>query len=284
VFRQGVLAAVVLLAGCGRVFGLDAPALATDAAAVADAPPADVPSIDAGMYRASAVRFSGATYLSYGALAGVADSPRGTLSVWLRFIGNDNHQQLITAAELGVGSFGGIGGIARQANNHVEVALLSCTGVTRFDMTSMHTYTAASGWIHVLASWDGERGRAQLYINDVDDRTPGSTINNGPICYAAPSWGVGGVTAPSLDADVADLFVSLDTSLDLDSPTNRRLFISQSRKPVDLGLRCSKPLSGVVPTLCFTGTPATWATNLGTGGGFSVDGQSLVAAPDSPSD
>jgi hypothetical protein len=284
VFRQGVLAAVVLLAGCGQVFGLDAPALASDAAGGADAPPADVPPIDAAAYRASAVRFTDATYLSYGALAGVSDSPRGMLSVWLRFNGNDGRQQLITAAELGVGSFGGIGGIARQASNHLEIALLSCTGVTRFDMTSMHTYTAASGWIHVLASWDGERGRAQLYINDVDDRTPGSTINNGPICYAAPSWGVGGVSSATLDADVADLFVTLGTSLDLDSPTNRRLFISQTRKPVDLGLRCSAPLSGVVPTLCFTGPPATWATNLGTGEGFSVEGHPLAAAPDSPSD
>ena len=263
------------------MFGLDAPVLATDAQA--DAPPPDDASIDAATYRASAVRFTGATYLSYGALAGVVDSPRGMLSVWLRFNGNDNHQQLITAAELGVGNFGGIGGIARQANNHIEIALLSCAGVTRIDMTSTHTYTTTSGWIHVLASWDGERGRAQLYIDDVDDRAPAPTINNGQICYAAPAWGVGGVSSASLDADVADLFVTLDTSLDLDSPTNRRLFISPTGKPVDLGLRCSTPLTGVVPTLCFTGAPATWATNLGTGSGFSVEGQPLAAAPDGPS-
>ena len=102
------------------MFGLDAPALATDAQA--DAPSPDDASIDAATYRASAVRFTGATYLSYGALAGVVDSPRGMLSVWLRFNGNDNHQQLITAAELGVGNFGGIGGIARQASNRLEIA------------------------------------------------------------------------------------------------------------------------------------------------------------------
>lgn len=280
---MGVLAVAVLLAGCRAMFGLDAPALATDAAAEADASPADAASIDGAAYRASAVRFTTKTYLSYGALSGVADSPRGMLSVWLRFNGNDNQQQLITAAELGVGNFGGIGGIARQATNHFEIALLSCAGAMRVDMTSTHTYTAASGWIHVLASWDVERGRAQLYINDVDDRAAMTTINNGQICYAVPAWGVGGVSSATLDADVADMFVSLDTSLDLDSPTNRRLFISQSRKPVDLGLRCSTPLSGVVPTLCFTGAPATWATNLGTGAGFSVEGQPLGAAPDGPS-
>jgi hypothetical protein len=284
VFRQGVFAVVVLLAGCRMVLGLDTPALATDAAPEADGSPADAASIDAAPYRASAVRFAGATYLSYGALAGVADSPRGMLSVWLRFNGNDNHQQLITAAELGVGNFGGIGGIARQATNHIEIALLSCAGATRVDMTSTHAYTASSGWIHVLVSWDDERGRAQLYINDADDRASMTTINPGQICYAAPAWGVGGVSSATLDADVADLFVTLDTSLDLDSPTNRRLFISPTGKPVDLGLRCSRPLSGVVPTLCFTGTATTWATNLGTGAGFSVEGQPLTAAPDSPSD
>jgi hypothetical protein len=275
---KGVLA-VVVLGGCRAVFGLDAPALATDAAA--DAAPIDV-APDAASYQASAVRFGGATYLSYGRLSGVADSPRGTLSVWLRFNGNDNHQQLITAAELGVGSFGGIGGIARQDSNRFEVALLSCAGAMLVDMTSTHPYTSTSGWIHVLASWDVTRGRAQLYINDIDDRAATPTINNGQICYAVPAWGVGGVTAPALAADVADLFVTLDTSLDLDSPTNRRLFISQTHKPVDLGLRCSTPLAGVVPTLCFTGAPATWATNKGTGAGFSVEGQPLGVAPDGP--
>jgi hypothetical protein len=90
------------------------------------------------------------------------------------------------------------------------------------------------------------------------------------------------VTAATLDADMADAFVSLDTSLDLDSPTNRRLFISATGKPVDLGTRCQTPLAGVVPTMCFTGAPATWATNKGTGAGFSTQGPALAVAPDAP--
>jgi hypothetical protein len=273
---------VALLGGCRDVLGLDTPALARDASAELDGPPVDAVVPDAAAYDAEAVRFGGATYLSSGRLAGVVDSPRGTLSVWLRFNGNDGKQQIVTAAELGVGSFGGVGGIARQANNRFEMALLSCTGAMLVDMTSVHPYTTTSGWIHVLASWDVTRDRAQLYIDGADDRSPMVTINNGQICYAVNKWGVGGVISPSLTADVADLFVTLDTSLDLDSPTNRHLFISEAGKPVDLGVRCSKPLGGVVPTLCLTGTPATWATNKGTGGGFAVTGDPLGVAPDGP--
>ena len=267
--------ACLLIAGC---IGFDATSPVLDAH---DAPPTPDASVDAPRgYRAVAVRFETAAndYLWTGDLTDTTRSPRGTYSAWLRFHAGDGAQQMLTVAQLG-----GIGGVVRTSANRFRFLLLSCTGATLLDMETEATYTTAAGWIHVLASWDVSLGRAQLYINGVADRALGATVNGGNICYDSVRWGIGGVSSSQLDADVADLYAALGTSIDLDALTNRLRFRTAAGDPVDLGTTCQGP-TGVTPTGCFVGDVATWRANRGTGQGFTLEGNGLSLAPTSPSD
>lgn len=283
--RQLHLAAATLLplAGCTAIFGLDAPHHASDAGSNTDAPSrSDAPRSDTSPvgYHATAVRFdpAGGDFLTTGTLAGSTGSGQGTFSVWLHFNGGDGSAQMIAAAQV-VAS----GGIVRNANNKLQFQLDACTGALLLDVVSAHPYTTTSGWIHVLASWDLAANKVQLYVNGVPDLAPGGTITNGAICYNAPKWGIGGLSSASLDADVADWYAAFGTALDLDVVANRAKFRTLAGKPVDLGPDCSNP-TGTTPIGCFTGALAQWPTNKGTGGGFTVHGDGLSAAPTSPSD
>jgi hypothetical protein len=96
-------------------------------------------------------------------------------------------------------------------------------------------------------------------------------------------WGVGGLDPAQLDAEVADLYASLGTFVDITIEANRRKFSDVTGKPVSLGDDCSKP-TGAVPTACFIGAAPTWHMNKGIVAGMTLSGDGLVAATDSPSD
>jgi hypothetical protein len=275
--------AAVAATGCSAIFGLRSPERVTDAVETdSDAPQTDAPRSDAplGGYHATAVRFdpAGGDYLTTAALAGATTSDKGTFSVWLHFNGHDGSSQILAGAQI-IAS----GGIVRNANNKIQFQLNACNGAFLLDVQSAHTYTSASGWIHVLASWDLAANKAQLYINGSSDLAPGGTLTDGAICYTAPKWGIGGLSSATLDADVADWYASFGTAVDFDVVANRNRFSNPSGKPIDLAADCSNP-TGVTPIGCFTGALATWPTNKGTGAGFTVHGDGLTAAPTSPSD
>jgi hypothetical protein len=270
-------AALVVLVGCGRVAfdaHVDAPLAADASQASIDVAP------DAPRYHATAVRFATAAndFMYAGSLANTVDAPRGTYSVWLRFQAGDGQLQMLSVAQVV-----GIGGVVRTASNQFELLMQNCLGVPLLDMRSAGTYTAASGWVHLLASWDVTANRAQLYVGDAIDEQANPGIVAGNICYASLRWGIGGLAAGQLDADVAELYADLTTSLDLSIAANRRAFSDAAGKPVDLGPQCSTP-TGHAPTGCFTGDLATWSANQGTGAGFALGGPDLSAAPTSPSD
>ncbi len=278
-----VASLVLAGAGCQQILGLhDLPA-ARDGAVADTTRTFDAPithDAPAAGYHATAVRFQSASndYLYTGALQNTPGSPRGTYSVWLRFSAGDAQQQFITVAQIAVA-----GGVFRQSDNTLEIVLFDCVGAKLLDVKTTQPYTTASGWIHLLASWDVGASRADLYVNDVADRASNPTIVSGNICYDnAIKWGVGGLSSGQLDADVADLYASLGTYLDLSVDANRRKFSSAAGKPIDLGATCGGP--GLVTTGCLIGALATWNVNKGNAGGFTVGGGALTLAPTSPSD
>jgi hypothetical protein len=276
--RVLVVGLVCAAVGCGRLgFDEGADPAGPDPEGATFTPD---PGSHPGPYRANAVRFApgGNDFLWRGVLENTINSPRGTYSAWFHFNGGDNQLQLLSVAQVV-----GVGGVMRTANNKFHFLLQNCAGVPLLDMQSESEVTSLSGWVHVLASWDVVAGKADLYINDVADRAATALMVPGNICYASLKWGIGGLSAGQLDADVADLYAVLGTYIDLDVEANRRLFSDADGKPMEVGADCDRP-TGASSTGCFIGDAATWPANKGTAGGFLLGGDGLTAAPSSPSD
>lgn len=275
--RAGCAGVILMLCACGRL-GFDHGA-EPDARAVIETSIDATAAEDGEGYRATAVTFepTGNDHLWAGSLLNTTSSGRGTFSAWFRFNAGDNQQQLIAVTQIV-----GFGGVMRQANNRFRFIMPNCLGVPVVDMASQGSYTTASGWVHVLASWDSGMGRADLYINDVADRA-NPIIVAGPICYDTIRWGIAGWVSGQLDAHVADFYSALGTYFDLSVEANRRRFRDAAGKPVDLGPACAGP-TGAPSTVCFAGDAATWSMNEGVAQGFNLEGDGLAAALTSPSD
>jgi hypothetical protein len=134
-------------------------------------------------YRASAVRFDPANgdYLSQPGFNGApTDSQKGMFSMWLRFEGDDGHaQRILDANEIGLDE----GIIVRTADNHIEFNLNQCSGLSPLTMDTAGVYTVASGWIHLMASWDLGQSIFQLYVNGQPDLAGHPALTSFSICY-----------------------------------------------------------------------------------------------------
>jgi hypothetical protein len=274
--RAGIVALAIASVGCGR-FGFGVLGDGEDET-VETSPDASVAKIET--YRATAVRFQTANndFMWTGALEETVNSGRGTFSAWFRFTAGDDQLQMVAITQVV-----GFGGVFRTASNQFQFLMQNCLGVPIVDMRTAGEYTTASGWTHVLASWDAAQGRADLYINGVPDRADNPTIVNGNICYDTARWGLAGWTSGRLDADVADMYATLGTYIDITDEANRRLFTDVDGRPVDLGRACVLP-TGSPPSGCFVGDPSTWHTNQGSAEGFNLEGDGLAESPTSPSD
>jgi hypothetical protein len=227
-------------------------------------------------YAPGAVTFDGINdYMRRGAdLTGNTDGKTGTVSYWVKFNGD--------GAEINVYSnTGGRHRFYRTAGNKILFRGQTVAGANILVLTSTTSIVAASGWTHVLASWNLATPEAYLYINGTDDEAAGSTETNATIERTVANHSVGDDVGGSglLNADIADLWISWEY-VDITQAANRAKFISASGKPVDLGADGSVP-TGTAPIMYFrhvTGAAATdFATNLGGGGNFSITG-ALVEA------
>lgn len=78
-----------------------------------------------------------------------------------------------------------------------------------------------------------------------------------------------------LKADAGHLYSAPGQYLDISNVTNLNKFIDTGGEAVDLGADGSTP-TGVAPLMYFKGAAATFHTNLGTGGAFSVAGGTIT--------
>ena len=229
-----------------------------------------------------AVDFDGTNdYMTRGAdLTGLADGKQGILSFWFRKDGGDGSNQYILANDLE--RFRCI----IQSNNKFMVDADNVSGNKLFIETAA-AHTASATWKHFLSSWDlATAGARFIYISDAADLTV-TVFTNDTIDYTDTDWSIGVNTSGSqkFNGCLAELFFHT-TYLDISVEANRRKFISASGKPVDLGADGSTPL-GVQPLVyqrvADGAAASTFATNLGSGGNFTITG-SLDIASTSPSD
>lgn len=236
------------------------------------------PTIGGGGYTAQGVSFSATTAMhSAAALTGVTDSKTTMLSFWFRAAAGTDAQTIR---------------ILCSNNDHWDLDRLATTGSMRLIcqnaansniliMQTTGALLAGQGWKHVLMSANLATSTVQLYVQDVSDlATP--TVNNDTISYTtATDWLFPNAGLPG-PFDIADFWMDTNqTPLDLTVTANRRKFISAGGAPVDLGVAGATP-TGTSPTVFLSGAAASWNTNKGTGGGFTVTAGSIAAASSNP--
>jgi len=242
-----------------------------------------VPSPLVGVrYPVDAADFDGTDYMSRGAgLSGAADGKKGIFSGWVRLDGGDGVAQSIIDID-------GTAAIARRSTNDFRIIFENAAGADQLDIQTAGTYLAGATWLNVLASWDmATAGARHLYINDVSDISVNAFVND-TLDYTKPDWFIGSSPTPSffLNGCLAELYFNTVEYLDFSVAANRRKFIDSNRKPVDLGADGSRP-TGTAPIIyqrvARGASPSTFATNLGSGGNFTITG-TLTAGSTSPSD
>lgn len=221
-------------------------------------------------------------YLTRGAgLTGAADSTQGILSFWLRLDGGDASTMYLFADDSLFVE------VARNTSNKIYVNLYGT--FILLSLTTTSTYTSGAGWTHVLMSWDTNFSAgnklSHIYKNDVDDKVVSSDPNAAAnVDYTRSNWVIGATAAggSKLNGCLAEFYFAPGQYLDFSNSANRRKFISAAGKPVDLGVDGSLP-TGTAPIIYLNNPAASFGTNKGTGGNFTITG-TLDTASTSPSD
>lgn len=242
-------------------------------------------------FNVGAATFDGTNdFLSRGAgFTGAADSKTGILSLWLRIDGGDGTLRGIFNNVTTLG--GGVGRcnlIHVAADNTIRMFAMNAAGSIVLAFNSATAYTAGATWLHVLLAWNLATPATHLLVNAVDDEASGTAETDDTIDYTLADAGVCALpdgTAKATDS-MAEFYYAPGQYLDVSSAANYRKFITASGKPAYLGRNGGKP-TGTAPLVYLhlnkNEAVASFATNRGTGGDFSITG-TLDYASSSPSD
>jgi hypothetical protein len=237
-------------------------------------------------YTAAAIStVSGGGYLKRGAgLTGVSDSKLVTGSMWLNKEGADGvAEEIIGGSDaLNGGSGNAVFRFLKSSGQRWQITAENSAGTIILSVVTAGVATAASGWHHILFSFDlSDTGKRHLYRNDTSDLTV-STYTNDTMDFTVADWSVAAFPsgASKFVGEIADLALWPGVYMDLSVLANRRKFISGAGKPVNLGPLGTYPGLGQ-PALFFQGPASTFPTNKGAGGGMTLTG--TLADTTSPS-
>lgn len=238
-----------------------------------------------GAYTVDAADFDGTNdWLSRGAgLTGAADGKSGILSYW--FYPEANQSVLMTHVIGTASKFSCTNNTDRTISISATRAA-DATAIMAGNTTSLFT---ANAWNHVAFSWDLAATVAHMYLNGASAGTF-AILTNDTIPYATgtTNWTVHAnrLGNAKLNGGAAEVYLALNQYLDLSVSSNLEKFRSAAGKPVNLGSNGSTP-TGSQPTIYLSladgAAASTYASNLGSGGAFTVNG-SLTTFPSSPTD
>lgn len=232
-----------------------------------------------GLYTASANDYDGTNdyQLRGGDLTGIADGKAGTFSAWVRIDGGDGATRRIIANAATTPRFHA----TLTSTNKISILARTSADTTIFNKITTPTYLAGASWLHILSSWNLAATVSHLYISDAAPALDTDTNTDGTIDYTQGNFAIGADTAGAakFNGCLSELFFH-NTYIDLSVTANRRKFISDQGKPVNLGADGSRPL-GVQPLLYAPTGDASGTGNKGSGGAFTTTG-SLDACSSAP--
>lgn len=228
------------------------------------------PSPAPASYTAYASGFDHATGWVYcGGLTGCTAGKKGIFSGWIKSRVNDFPRVLIANTS---NTFWSQFQVYLNAANKVEIFAANQVDYTIIlTLTSNGTYTTASGWIHIYASWDLSTGRAVLYVNGTYDLASAPLLTNDNIDYNSGSFYVGtGEIDGTSDIELCEIY--FNSAEYLNNPNK----FTAGGKPISLGSTGSLP-TGTAPVLYLKNPYNSFGTNSGTGGNFSIEDGTLTS-------
>lgn len=233
-----------------------------------------------GGYNPNAVMFDGTDILTHAsALSNVAaDGKTVTGSFWFRRTGGIGSQQRIYRTN--DGDFE----IRFLNTNQFAIQADDPSGTPEVLNVQSGAITD-SNWHHVMFSFDmSSTSKRHLYIDGADALNVVTTYTDSPFEMTNPGrFGADGTGAQTLQADIADFWLDFETYVDLSVALNRSKFRSTAGVPMYLGPDGSIP-TGSAPDIFLSGDTASWHTNKGGGGGFTVAQGALTTAASQPGD
>ncbi len=231
-----------------------------------------------GGYTAAAVHFDGSAWLARATLTGVTDSAFISSSHWVK--------RAVGAATYYLYDFDPAGNEAPALNITVAggISFVAYNGTDIFLWNSDLGVVPDDGlWHSILVAVDTNHAMGdkviQVYVDDVAVIGTVSSENSGAFSstMAAVKFAMPDTTEDQavLVGDLADVWIAPDVFVDFTVDANRRFFIAADGKPVD-------PSGFPASAVLFSGDATGFATNLGTGGSFTLTG-SLTNASTSPS-
>ena len=237
----------------------------------------------------SAADFDGTSdyMLRGGTLTGASDSKSGILSVWIRLDGGDGATLRILGSSVSAGTAADRWRSSRLSTNKFIIVGNNAAGTVILQMLSTTSYTAGATWLHLLTSWNLAATVGHLYVNGVEDQAAGGTFTDDTLDYSVGDWGVGGDSnaGSKMNGCMTELYFAPGQFLDFSDAANRAKFRTTTGVPMYLGADGSLP-TGTAPLVyqrvAAGAAVTTFATNIGTGGDFSITG-TLDLSSTSPS-
>jgi hypothetical protein len=165
--------------------------------------------------------------------------------------------------------------------------MVGTDNVVKLLINTVGTFTASATWHHVISSWNlASVGARHIYVDGVSDVAQ-TTFVDANIDYTLADWSIGGDAdgTDKMNGVLAEVWFN-PTYLDITDSANRLKFRTSIGKPANLGADGSTPLGSqplVYQRIAAGAAVTTFATNLGTGGNFSITG-TLTVGSTSPSD
>lgn len=217
-----------------------------------------------------ATNLDGTDVLSRGAaLTGLSNGKTGLTSYWIKT------SHVASAGLIANNSLNFHVSIRGDGTPQVRGSNSSGTGILDLQC---NTAITDGNWHHIAASWDLGNAKAQLFVdganvsivftdtNDVINYVDASTPN-----FFVSSGGALG----SLTGCLSEVWFNTEF-LDLTVSSNLQKFRSSGGKPVNLGANGNVPTTNQ-PLIYLPNSFASFQTNVGSGGNFSLSGDTLTA-------
>lgn len=165
--------------------------------------------------------------------------------------------------------------VSTEGNNKIRIIAKDVNGTAILDQTTS-TAVAVNGNGHtnlLISANMATDAKAQVYINDSLDSAAASTFTDAAIDFTRPDHLIMRTQGGSFgdETDMNFLFLDVTQKIDFSVEANRRFFFDEGGGPIGQGSDGSKN-TGQIPIVYLTGDKDEFATNKGSGGGFTENG------------